>query len=113
MIGETVTKRRFSGAMVRDFLRGRSRSYEDELTETRDDITNEMISQSIRIGTDSVVGAKMNYEISGYRSSMPIIAVSGERSQTSNKHPAQKTYLLLTTRLGKERSSRVQKNPVT
>ena len=88
MIGEAFTKRWFSGAMVRNFLRGRSRSYENELMDTSDDIINEMISRSTQIGTDSVVRAKTNYEISEYTSSIPMIAISGERSQTSNKHPA-------------------------
>ena len=64
-------------ASLRDFFGGRSRSYEEELSQAREEAIAEMAQRAHDMGADAVVGVKMDYEVVGANSSMLMVTVSG------------------------------------
>lgn len=64
------------GAGLRDFFGGRSKGYEKELLEAREEAIEEMKERAARMGADAVVGCKMDYEVLGQAGSMLMVTVS-------------------------------------
>ena len=71
--GETII-----GANVfRDFLAGRSASYEAVLREAKDTALEEMARQAEALGANAVVGIDLDYETVGGSGSMLMVTCSG------------------------------------
>lgn len=65
------------GAGLRNFFGGRSKGYEDELVEAREEALNEMADRAKKRGCDAVVGVKMDYEVLGSDNGMLMVTCSG------------------------------------
>ena len=61
-------------AGLRNFFGGRSRAYEGELSEAREEALQEMEERATKIGANAVVGVKMDYE---YMDGMIMVTCSG------------------------------------
>ena len=59
MIGSNKYKDLFSG--VRDVVRGRTTTYEEELQEARDDAIKAMESKAEEYGANGIIGLKISY----------------------------------------------------
>lgn len=59
------------------FFGGRSKGYEDELVEAREEALNEMADRARKRGCDAVVGVKMDYEVLGSDNGMLMVTCSG------------------------------------
>lgn len=80
VFGEVITGVNFLrdiAASLRDVFGGRSRSYEEELSQAREEAIAEMAKRAQDMGADAVVGVKMDYEVLGANSSMLMVTVSG------------------------------------
>jgi uncharacterized protein YbjQ (UPF0145 family) len=65
-------------AGVRDFVGGRSVSYEDELRKAKDLAVGEMQEQAAALGADAIVGVDLDYEhIGGESKSMLMVCANG------------------------------------
>jgi uncharacterized protein YbjQ (UPF0145 family) len=64
-------------ASIRDFVGGRSGSYEKILREGRDTAINEMMQEAQRLGANAVVGVDLDYGTVGASESMLMISASG------------------------------------
>ena len=62
-------------AGLRNFFGGRSRAYEGELSEAREEALQEMEERATKIGANAVVGVKMDYE---YMDGMIMVTCSGK-----------------------------------
>lgn len=65
------------GAGLRNVFGGRSKGYEDELVEAREEALNEMADRARKRGCDAVVGVKMDYEVLGSDNGMLMVTCSG------------------------------------
>lgn len=65
------------GAGLRNVFGGRSKGYEDELVEAREEALNEMSDRAKKRGCDAVVGVKMDYEVLGSDNGMLMVTCSG------------------------------------
>ena len=65
------------GAGLRNVFGGRSKGYEDELVEAREEDLNEMADRAKKRGCDAVVGVKMDYEVLGSDNGMLMVTCSG------------------------------------
>ena len=65
------------GAGLRNVFGGRSKGYEDELVEAREEALNEMSDRAKKRGCDAVVGVKMDYEVLGSGNGMLMVTCSG------------------------------------
>lgn len=65
------------GAGLRNVFGGRSKEYEDELVEAREEALNEMDDRAKKRGCDAVVGVKMDYEVLGSDNGMLMVTCSG------------------------------------
>lgn len=65
------------GAGLRNVFGGRSKGYEDELVEAREEALNEMADSAKKRGCDAVVGVKMDYEVLGSDNGMLMVTCSG------------------------------------
>lgn len=65
------------GAGLRNVFGGRSKGYEDELVESREEALNEMADRAKKRGCDAVVGVKMDYEVLGSDNGMLMVTCSG------------------------------------
>lgn len=63
-------------AGLRNFVGGRSASYEDELIEARHQALQEMEQRAQRLGADAVIGIDIDYEVLG-QGNMLMVTVSG------------------------------------
>ena len=61
-------------ASIRNFVGGRSGSYEDELIKARTQAMDEMASRAMMLGADAVVGIDIDYEVLGEGGGMLITA---------------------------------------
>ena len=52
-------------ASIRNFIGGRSGSYEEELIQARTQALNEMSERAAQLGADAVVGIDLDYEVLG------------------------------------------------
>ncbi len=65
------------GAGFRNFVGGRSKGYEDEMLEARNDCINEMVERAQRMGADAIVGIAFDFQGLGQAGSMILLNVSG------------------------------------
>lgn len=65
------------GASIRNFVGGRSGSYESELIEARHNAMKEMESRARAIGANAVVGIDIDYEVLGADNGMLMVTASG------------------------------------
>jgi len=70
VIGINVVRDMF--ARIRDFIGGRTRSYEKELSKYRQQLIEELIHQAKELGANGVVGVSFSYEM--YQSMLMISA---------------------------------------
>ena len=64
-------------AGIRNFIGGRSGSYEDELVRARSNAMEEMASRALSMGADAVVGIDIDYEVLGADNGMLMVTASG------------------------------------
>lgn len=64
-------------ASIRNFVGGRSGSYEDELIRARTQAMNEMSERASQLGAAVVVGIDIDYEVLGEGGGMLMVTASG------------------------------------
>ena len=64
-------------ASIRNFIGGRSGSYEDELIKARTQAMQEMEERARQNGADAVVGIDIDYEVLGENGGMLMVTASG------------------------------------
>ncbi len=79
IIGANFMKDFFAG--VRDFIGGRSKSYENVLNEARRNAINEMMQNASAMGANAIIGIDLDYEVVGMKGSMIMVNVSGTAVQ--------------------------------
>lgn len=78
--GEVITGINFVKdffASVRNVIGGRTRSYEDELTEARETALRELEKRALSIGANAVIGIDIDYEVLGSGNNMLMVIASG------------------------------------
>lgn len=65
------------GASIRNFIGGRSGSYENELIEAREKALEEMSDRARELGANAVVGIDIDYEALGADNGMLMATASG------------------------------------
>ena len=65
------------GASIRDIVGGRSKGYEDELTQARDEAIAEMERRASALGAHAIVGVDLDYEVLGESNNMLMVTASG------------------------------------
>lgn len=75
IIGANFVKDFFAG--IRDFVGGRSSSYEKVLREAKDTAMREMSERAQSLGANAVVGIDIDYETVGQSGTMLMVTVSG------------------------------------
>ncbi|MBK8453660.1 MAG: heavy metal-binding domain-containing protein [Thiofilum sp.] len=64
-------------AQVRDFVGGRSATYEREMQNAREIALTELQERARQMGANAVVGVVFDYEVIGQGGSMIMVAISG------------------------------------
>lgn len=64
-------------ASIRDFVGGRSGSYEEVLREAKDTALREMEAQAAQMGANAVIGVDLDYETVGSSGSMLMVTATG------------------------------------
>ena len=64
-------------ASVRNFVGGRSASYEEELVNARNNAMRELEMRAYQVGADAVVGIDIDYEVLGANGNMLMVTASG------------------------------------
>ncbi|MDD2446244.1 MAG: putative heavy metal-binding protein [Tissierellia bacterium] len=64
-------------AGLTNFFGGRSKSYEGELIQARENAIMEMEERAARIGANAVVGVDIDYEVLGQSNDMIMVTASG------------------------------------
>ena len=64
-------------ASLRDFVGGRSGSYEQELVNARNQAMRELEERARQLNADAVVGIDIDYEVLGQNGSMLMVSASG------------------------------------
>ena len=64
-------------ASIRDFVGGRSNSYEEVLREARETALREMEEQARQLGANAVIGVDLDYETVGGNGSMLMVTATG------------------------------------
>ena len=64
-------------ASIRNFVGGRSGSYEEELINARTQAMDEMSQRAAELGADAVVGIDIDYEVLGANNGMLMVTASG------------------------------------
>ena len=64
-------------ASIRNFVGGRSGSYEEELINAREQAMDEMRQRAVALGADAVVGIDIDYEVLGANNGMLMVTASG------------------------------------
>ena len=80
VFGEVITGVNFIKdfkASIRDFVGGRSGSYEGELINARTQALNELEERARQKNADAVVGIDLDYEVLGQNGSMLMVSASG------------------------------------
>jgi uncharacterized protein YbjQ (UPF0145 family) len=80
VFGEVITGVNFIkdfAASLRDFVGGRSTTYEDELITARNQAMRELQDRATKVGADAVVGIDIDYEVLGQNGSMLMVTASG------------------------------------
>ncbi len=65
------------GASIRNFIGGRSGSYEKELLDARTKAIKELEERALALGANAVVGIDVDYEVLGEGGGMLMVTVSG------------------------------------
>ena len=65
------------GCQLPGYFGGRSRSYEDELQQARQEALEELEQRAAALGADAVVGIDVDYEVLGSGNGMLMVTVSG------------------------------------
>jgi uncharacterized protein YbjQ (UPF0145 family) len=80
IFGEVITGINFVKdflAGMRDFVGGRSATYEEELSAARTHAMAELEQRAKQLGADAVVGIDIDYEVLGANNSMLMVTASG------------------------------------
>jgi len=80
VFGEVITGVNFLrdiAANIRNFVGGRSGSYEEELIYAREQAMDELSRRASRMGADAVVGIDVDYEVLGQNNGMLMVTASG------------------------------------
>ena len=80
VFGEVITGVNFLkdfAASIRNFVGGRSESYESELVEARQKAMDEMAQRARSLGANAVVGIDIDYEVLGADNGMLMFNASG------------------------------------
>ena len=64
-------------ASIRNFVGGRSGSYENELVQARQNAMEEMAQRARSMGANAVVGIDIDYEVLGADNGMLMVTASG------------------------------------
>ena len=64
-------------AGLSNFFGGRSKSYEGELIEARENAIREMEHRALKLGANAVVGVDIDYEVLGQGGNMLMVTASG------------------------------------
>jgi len=64
-------------AGIRNFVGGRSASYEEELVMARNQAMQEMTDRALRVGANAIVGIDIDYEVLGANNGMLMVSASG------------------------------------
>ena len=64
-------------ASIRNFVGGRSASYEEELIHARTQAMDELCQRAETMGADAVVGIDIDYEVLGANNGMLMVTASG------------------------------------
>lgn len=64
-------------ASIRDFIGGRSNTYEKELIDARATAMEELSLRAKALGADAVVGIDVDYEVLGREGGMLMVTISG------------------------------------
>ncbi len=75
IIGANIVKDFLAG--IRDFIGGRSSSYESVLREAKDTALREMSERAEALGCNAIVGIDLDYETVGSSGSMLMVTCSG------------------------------------
>jgi len=75
ILGANVVRDLFAG--VRDFVGGRSGSYEKVIRAGKDAAIEDMQAQAAEMGGNAVVGVDLDYEVVGEKGSMMMVVASG------------------------------------
>ena len=78
--GEVITGINFVKdffANIRNFVGGRSGSYEKELVQAREKALEELADRAIIVGANAVVGIDIDYEVLGQNNGMLMIIATG------------------------------------
>lgn len=75
VLGVNVVKD-FLGS-IRDFVGGRSGTYERELGTARDTALQGLLAQARSLGADAVIGIDIDYEVLGSNNGMLMVSASG------------------------------------
>lgn len=75
VLGANVLKDLFAG--IRDFVGGRSATYEKELQRAREIALEELQENAHKLGTNAVIGIDIDYEVLGKENGMLMVSVSG------------------------------------
>ena len=65
------------GASLRNIFGGRSKGYEDELLTARENALEEMKTRAANLGSNAIIGVKMDYEVLGADNGMLMVTCSG------------------------------------
>lgn len=80
VFGEVITGVNFFkdfGAGIRNLVGGRSKGYEDELINAREEAVAEMEKRAEELGANAVVGVDIDYEVLGSGNDMLMVTASG------------------------------------
>lgn len=75
IIGANFFKDVFAG--IRDFIGGRSGTYEKVLRDAKDQALHEMQQEAFSLGANAVVGVDLDYETIGTNGSMLMVVATG------------------------------------
>jgi uncharacterized protein YbjQ (UPF0145 family) len=75
ILGINVAKDLFAG--VRDFIGGRSNTYEQELNRAKELAIGEMVNQAQSFGANAVIAVDLDFETVGNNGSMLMVAATG------------------------------------
>ncbi len=75
VLGANALKDLFAG--IRDFVGGRSGTYEKELQRARDIALDELKDKAKDLGANAVVGIDIDYEVLGKENGMLMVSASG------------------------------------
>ena len=101
MFGEVIAGVDFLkdfAASIRNFVGGRSASYEEELIQARSAAMNELSERAKRMGADAVVGIDIDYEVLGANNGMLMVTASGTAVKLDPQEGQELTpYILVCT----------------